>query len=240
MTYGVIARCPRSGEYGIGVASYSLAIGLYCDGALRANTGATLTQGTPNPRNNYLAISLLAQGRTAPQVLRELLANDPDCEYRQVAVVDREGTAIAYSGKHVRLWAGQRTGSGYAAFGDMLTGKQVLDALATEFEAGPQAGLDERLLSALEAANRAGGLTGKNGRLPERSAALIVWGSRPYNEIDIRVDSHERAIEELKRVYVDYKPSIAYYEERARNPRNAIPAMEFADMLKAERARDVI
>ena len=40
------------------------------------------------------------------------------------------------------------------------------------------------------------------------------------------------AIDELRRIYVDYKPSIAYYEERARSPRNAIPAMEFADMLK--------
>jgi uncharacterized Ntn-hydrolase superfamily protein len=239
MTYGVIARCPRSGEYGIAIASYSIAIGLYCDGAMRANTGATLTQGIPNPRNNYLAISLLAQGRAAAQVLRELLANDPDSEYRQLAVVDREGMAVAYSGKNVRPWTGHRTGDGYAAFGDMLAGKAVLDALATEFEAEPQAGLDERLLSALEAAHRAGGMTGSHGRLPERSAALIVWGSRPHNEIDIRVDSHVRAIEELRRIYVDYKPSIAYYEERARNPRNAIPAMEFADMLKAGRTREV-
>jgi uncharacterized Ntn-hydrolase superfamily protein len=60
-----------------------------------------------------------------------------------------------------------------------------------------------------------------------------VWGNRSHNEIDLRVDLHDRAIDELKRIYVDYKPSIAYYEERARNPRNAIPAMEFAERLKA-------
>ena len=65
MTYSIIARCPRTGQLGIGIASYSIAIGLYCDGAVRANTGVTLTQGFPNPRNNYLAINLLAQGRTA-------------------------------------------------------------------------------------------------------------------------------------------------------------------------------
>ncbi|HKA44359.1 MAG TPA: DUF1028 domain-containing protein [Burkholderiales bacterium] len=238
MAYALIARCPRSGQLGIGIASYSIAAGLYCDGALRANTGATLTQGAPNPRNNYLAISLLAQGRTAKQALAELLANDSDCEYRQVAVVDRENQAAAYSGDRVRGWAGCRTGNGFAALGDMLAGEQVLDALVTGFEAAPQAGLDERLLAALESAGGVGGMAGARGRLPERSAALIVWGGRTYNEIDIRVDLHERAIEELRRIYGDYMPSIAYYEERARNPRNAIPAMEFADMLKAGRARE--
>ena len=33
-------------------------------------------------------------------------------------------------------------------------------------------------------------------------------------------------------MYADYKPTAEYYEERARHPRNALPAMEFADMLK--------
>jgi uncharacterized Ntn-hydrolase superfamily protein len=238
MTYAVIARCSRSGQFGIGIASYSIAVGLTCDGALRANTGATLTQGAPNRRNNYLAISLLGQGHTARQALAELLANDPDCEYRQVAVVDREDRAVVYSGGRVRQWAGHRTGSGYAAFGDMLAGKQVLDALVTGFEASPQADLDERLLQALEAASSAGGMAGSHGRLPARSAALIVWGNRAHNELDIRVDLHERAVTELKRVHRDYKPSIAYYEERARNPRNAIPAMEFADLLKARQEKE--
>jgi uncharacterized Ntn-hydrolase superfamily protein len=65
MTFSIVARCPRSGQFGIGIASYSIAIGRYCDGAVRANTGVTLTLGNPLPRNNYLAISLLAQGRTA-------------------------------------------------------------------------------------------------------------------------------------------------------------------------------
>ena len=234
MTYAVVARCPRSGQFGIGIASYSIAVGLYCDGALRANTGATLTQGVPHPRNNHLAISLLAQGHTARQALVVLLANDPDCEYRQAVVVDREDRAAAYSGDRLRPWAGHRTGVGYAAFGDRLAGEQVLNALVAGFEAPLQAGLDERLLQALEAASNAGGMTGARGRLPERSAALITWGNRTHNELDIRVDMHAGAIQELRRIYRDYKPSIAYYEERARNPRNALPAMEFADRLKAE------
>jgi uncharacterized Ntn-hydrolase superfamily protein len=232
LTYSIIARCPRTGQLGIGIASYSIAIGLYCDGAVRANTGVTLTQGFPNPRNNYLAINLLAQGRTAGQALSELIGNDPDSEYRQIAIVDRESDAVAHTGAKLRKWAGHRIGKGYVAFGDGLADQHVVDALVAGFEAAPQAGLDEQLLAALEAGRDAGGMAGAKGRLPERSAAMIVWGNRTYNEVDLRVDLHDRAIDELRRIYVDYKPSIAYYEERARSPRNAIPAMEFADMLK--------
>jgi len=232
MTYSIIARCPRTGQLGIGIASYSIAIGMYCDGAVRANTGVTLTQGHPNPRNNYLAINLLAQGRTAGQALAELIGNDADSEYRQIAIVDRENNAVAHTGASLRKWAGHRIGKGFVTFGDVLAGQQVVDALAAGFEAAPEAGLDERLLAALEAGRNAGGMAGGKGRLPERSAAMIVWGNRTYNEVDLRVDLHERAVDELRRIYIDYKPSIAYYEERARSPRNAVPAMEFADMLK--------
>jgi uncharacterized Ntn-hydrolase superfamily protein len=234
MTYAVVARCPVTGHFGIAAASYSIAIGRHCDGALRAHTGAALTLGNPNPRNNYLAMNLLAQGHTAAQALDQLLANDPDGEYRQIAIVDRD-VAIARSGSKLAPWSGHRIGSGYCAFGDMLAGKAVLDALAEGYEGKPQAGLDERLVRALAAARDAGGLTGGRGRLPERSAALIVWGSRPHNEIDLRVDFHEDAIPDLQRIYVDYKPSIAYYEERARSPRNAVPAMEFVEKLEAGR-----
>ena len=62
MTFSIIARCPRTGQLGLAAASYSVAIGLYSDNAIRENTGVTLTQGFPNPRNNRLAIHLLAQG----------------------------------------------------------------------------------------------------------------------------------------------------------------------------------
>jgi uncharacterized Ntn-hydrolase superfamily protein len=230
MTYSIVARCPRSGQFGIAIASYSIAIGMYCDGAVRANTGVTLTLGNPLPRNNYLAISLLAQGRTAGQALTELIANDPDSAYRQIAIVDRENSAVSHTGIDLHKWAGHRIGKGYVVFGDALAGNAVLDAMAAGFEKAPEAGLDEQLLAALEAGREAGGI----GRLPERSAAMVVWGNRTYNEVDLRVDLHDRAIAELRRIYVDYKPSIAYYEERARSPRNAIPAMEFADMLKKQ------
>lgn len=234
MTFSIVARCARSGQFGIGIASYTLAVGRYCDGAVRANTGVALTLANPLPRNNYLAIDLLAQGRTAPQVLRELLGDDPAHEYRQIALIDRESTAVAHTGNKSAAWSGHRIGAGYIVFGDGLAGEGVLAAMAEAFEKTAEQGQDEQILAALEAGQVAGGVVGRKGTLPVRSAAMVLWGNRTYNEVDLRVDLHDNAVAELRRIYIDYKPSVAYYEQRARSPRNAIPAMEFADMLKKQ------
>ncbi|MCW5604681.1 MAG: DUF1028 domain-containing protein, partial [Burkholderiales bacterium] len=230
-------RCPHTGRLGLGIASYSIIIGMHCDGAVRPNVGATITQAAPNWRNNRLALNLLAQGFSPKHALRELLANDADHEYRQIGIVDREGETVVHTGTKVSSPA-SRTGIGYAAFGQGVAGQQVIDAVAAGFEAEPEAELEERLLKALESGRDAGGLVGKKGTLPERSVVLIVFGKRDFSDVDLRVDMHDGAIAELRRLYTDYKPHAAYYLQRALSPRNAIPSMEFADMLKDERAKE--
>ena len=230
MTYSLIARCSRTGRLGIATASYAMAIGAYCDGAVRPNVGVTITQGVPLPRNNRLAMNLLAQGYTPTQILSELAANDGDYESRQIAVIDREGNAVAHTGSNVRPVCAQRVASGVVALGTMISSEKVLDALIAAFESDKHLDLEDRLLAALESGRDAGGLKGRK----ERSVALIVWGRNDYSDIDLRVDLQDHAIAQLRRIYVDYKPTAEYYEERARHPRNAIPAMEFADMLKAK------
>jgi uncharacterized Ntn-hydrolase superfamily protein len=238
MTYSLLARCTRTGRFGLGVASTAIAIGLHCDGAVRPGVGVTMTQGNPNPRNNRLALHLLAQGHSPAHALREIAACDAHHDWRQVGILDREGTVAVHSGGRLRGWAGHRAGSDYVAMGSMLAGRPVVDALAARFESDPQADLEERLLLALEAARDAGGLAGTGGPRQERSAAVVVWGQRDYSDFDLRVDMHPGAIAELRRIAIDYVPSAAYYEERARNPRNAIPAMEFADMLKTRQTKE--
>src|SRR5437763_8501419 len=97
MTFTLLARCPHSGQVGIGIATYSICVGLYCNG-LRGNVGATMTQAFVNQGNNPLGLKLLAQGYTPGRVLEDLKANDPHSEYRQIAVIDRIGRIAAYSG----------------------------------------------------------------------------------------------------------------------------------------------
>ncbi len=54
MTFTIVARCPNSGQVGIGIATHSIRVGLYCNG-LRGNVGATMTQAFVNQGNDTLA-----------------------------------------------------------------------------------------------------------------------------------------------------------------------------------------
>jgi uncharacterized Ntn-hydrolase superfamily protein len=237
MSYSIIARCARSGELGIGLASASLAAGAGLDAAVRPNVGAILIQGARSFRMNRLATHLLAQGHGPAHVLRQLAQSDPDFDLRQVAIIDRESTLATHCGTALRAWSGIRCGAGYAVLCEDTAGEQVATAMAAAFEADPADDLDHRLLCALEA-GRTGAGAGTPARLPVRSAALVRWGRRDYSDLDVRVDLHEEPVAELRRVFADMKPSVEYYEQRARNPGQAMHHREFAGLLKAQQKQE--
>lgn len=231
MTYTIVARCQRTGRLGIATAGELVSAGLYCDGAARSHVGATLTQGAPNPRNNVLALNLLAQGRTPANVLDELRANDPDFDTRQIGIVDREGNAVGNSGSKTPAWTGHRIGAGYVAMCSGVS-EAAIGPLTAAFDSGASLDLEERLLRALEAARDG------SARPQARSVALVVFGNQPYSDVDLRVDWHEEPVAELRRLFDEYQPFAAYYVERAKNPRQAITQREFADMLYARKGKE--
>jgi uncharacterized Ntn-hydrolase superfamily protein len=235
MTYTIVARCPRSGQLGIGIATYSICVGLYCNG-LRGTVGATITQAFVNQGNNTLALRLLAAGFTPAHVLDELAANDPDFAYRQIAVVDREGRAVAYSGPRTRSHAGHVVGDGYVAMGNVLAGQHVVEAIAKGYEAAASESFERRLLVAIEAGRDAGGQVGNDGHVPERSAAVLVHGAHDHAELDLRVDLHDHAVDELRRAFEEYELYRGYYRDRGKNPREAIPQDQFVARLAAQGA----
>ncbi|MDA1101262.1 MAG: DUF1028 domain-containing protein [Proteobacteria bacterium] len=218
MTYTVIARCARTGQLGIGIATYSLAVGGYCP-AIRGSLGAVSTQAFVNLKLGSLALRLLEQGFAPLKVMAELTGDDPQFAYRQVGIVDASGGTAAHTGADTRPWSGHLTGVGYIVMGNVLAGAEVLAAMAAAFEASPGADLDERLLTTLEAGRDAGGQQTADGvHLNERSAAVITHMHRDYGHIDLRVDAHEQAVEELRRVHGIYKPFVPYYQLRHDNP----------------------
>jgi len=235
MTFTVVARCPRSGQVGIGIATYSICVGLYCNG-LRGNVGATMTQAFVNQGNNTLALRLLAKGFTPARVLEELTANDPDVEYRQIAVIDREGRVAAYSGAKNRGYSGHKVGDGYVAMGNVLAGHHVVEAIAAGYEAASDESFERRLLRAIEAGRDAGGQSGNDGHLTERSAAVIVYGDYDHAELDLRVDLHDKAVDELRRSFEEYELYRGYYRDRGKNPQDAIPQGEFVARLAQKEA----
>jgi len=235
MTYTILGRCQRTGRLGIGIATFSITVGRYCYG-VKSMTGVTVSQAFANERNNALALRLLAQGFGAGSVLSQLMANDRYLDYRQIGVIDCSGTSAAYTGPRTLGWSGHVTGDNHVAFGNGLVGPEVADAIAAGFMAKPDADLEHRLLMGIEAGRDAGGQGTRQEHKAERSAALRVYSQHPYADIDLRVDLHATAVEELRRVWSEYKKYETYYRDRERNPRGAIGQEAFMAMLRAAEA----
>jgi uncharacterized Ntn-hydrolase superfamily protein len=230
MTFTLVARCPKSGQLGIGIATYSICVGLYCNG-LRPKVGATMSQAFVNQGNNTLALRLLEQGFSPARVLDELKANDPDFAYRQIAVIDRDGRAAGYTGPKTRGWAGHKVGDGYVSMGNVLAGPEVVEAIAEGYEKHAGESFERRLLRAIEAGRDAGGQVGNDGHLTERSAGLFVYGAYDHAELDLRVDLHDKAVDELRRAFEEYELYRGYYRDRGKNPRDAVPQDVFVASL---------
>jgi len=235
MTFTLLARCPLSGQVGIGIATYSICVGLYCNG-LRGNVGAAMTQAFVNQGNNTLALNLLTKGFGPARVVDELRANDPYGDYRQIAVIDREGRAAAYSGPKTRGWSGHKVGDGYVSMGNVLAGPHVVEAIAAGYEAASGESFERRLLRAIESGRDAGGQLGNDGHLTERSAAIVVHGAYDHAELDLRVDLHDKAVDELRRSFEEYELYRGYYRDRGKNPRDAVPQDVFAASLGRQEA----
>ncbi len=108
--------------------------------------------------------------------------------------------------------------------GNALAGHHVVEAIAAAFRDNPEHELDERLLKAIEAGRDAGGqVTASGEHMAERSAALFVAQPDQVETIDLRVDVHDTAVEELRRVFNAYRPYVAHYRWRALDPTTLPP-----------------
>jgi uncharacterized Ntn-hydrolase superfamily protein len=205
VTYSIAACDLKAGQWGVAVQSKFLAVGSVVPWA-EPQVGAVATQAYANPGYGPQGLALLRQGLGADEVVARLTAADEGRGQRQLGVVDAHGGAATYTGSACLEWAGGRSGAGYAAQGNILVSQATVDALAETFEGTAGAPLAERLLDCLAAAQAAGG-----DRRGQQSAALLVvqkdGGYAGLSDVlaDLRVDDHERPIEELRRLHELHK-----------------------------------
>jgi uncharacterized Ntn-hydrolase superfamily protein len=200
MTFSIVAWDPFAGpEWGVAVASKFLAVGAIVPWG-QAGAGAIATQALANVGYGPDGLAHLTAGRNATDAVDELLATDRLRSRRQVGVVDGRGETATYTGGDCLDWAGGKTGLGYACQGNILTGPEVIEAVAGAFEAS-QGTLARRLLSALAAGDAAGGdLRGR-----QSAAILVVRAGGGYAggsdvAVDLRVDDHQDPMTELDRL----------------------------------------
>jgi uncharacterized Ntn-hydrolase superfamily protein len=199
-TYSIAACDPEAEQWGVATQSKFLAVGAVVPWA-EPQVGAIATQAWANPRYGSNGLKLLREGLSSDEVVERLTSADEGRDHRQLGVVDSEGRAATYTGKECLDWAGGRTGPCYAAQGNILVSAETVDAIADTFESssGPLVG---RLLDCLDAAQAAGG-----DRRGQQSAAILIverdggYGRLSDVVVDLRVEDHERPLEELRRLY---------------------------------------
>lgn len=202
MTFSLVARCPRTGQFGIGAATAVPAVGKLLTHAM-AGVGAVATQAKLNPYLGIDGLRHLAEGAPASVVRDRVLSADPARENRQVAVIDRTGTTAVFTGSDCISWAGSLEGEGFSVQGNRIAGPDVLAAAAEAFERHRDRDLADRLMEALAAGDARGGdIKG------EVSATIYIMDREEYPLWDIRVDENADPIGELRRLHAIFREQL--------------------------------
>lgn len=202
-TFSIAARDPETDAVGVAVQSKFISVGAVVP-FVSADAGAIATQSFANVAYGPDGLDRLREGHDAADVIDELTTPDDEAPSRQVGIVGLDGEPAAFTGDECHDYAGDLQGDDYTVQGNILENEATLTAMAAAFE-DTDGGLPERMIAALHAGNAAGG--DKRG---EQSAALYVakpeggYDGRNDRWIDVRVDDHDRPIDELERVFKLY------------------------------------
>ncbi|TGE19999.1 DUF1028 domain-containing protein [Hymenobacter elongatus] len=199
-TFSIVARDPATGDMAVAVQSHWFSVGTAVSWG-EAGVGVVATQSFVNKSFGTRGLALLKSGKTAQQALDELLATDEGRDVRQVAIVDARGNVATHTGNKCVDMAGHQKGSQFSVQANMMLTDKVWPAMAKAYEQNARLPFAERVLSALEAAQAAGGdIRGK-----QSAALLVVRGqatAAPWDDrlIDLRVDDSAAPLPELARL----------------------------------------
>ncbi len=197
-TYSIVARDPESGEMGVAVQSHWFSVGSIVSWG-EAGVGVVATQSFTNPEFGPRGLGLMKSGYSAKESLEKLIGADKGRDRRQVALLNPSSVA-AYTGERCIPEAGHLVGETFSVQANMMLNDSVWSSMFSSFERSKGL-LAERLVSALEAGERAGGDI--RGR---QSAALVVvkgessgrvWEDRL---VDLRVEDSSDPLTELRRL----------------------------------------
>ena len=166
-----------------------------------AGVGAVATQSMVERSYGPRGLDLMRAGESGPAALQRLLSGDDQAAVRQVAMIDSGGRVAVHTGQRCIREAGHQVGEQVSAQANIMERDTVPAAMVRAYSDAAGADLAERLLAALEAAEREGGdLRGS------QSAALLVVAGRASGDpgedlvADLRVDDHRDPVGELRRL----------------------------------------
>lgn len=215
MTFSLVGRCARTGQFGAIVTSSSPAVAARCAWA-RAGVGAACTQNVTDPTLGNALLDALVEGLSAQEAIEKVVAGATHPSYRQLTVVDSQGRTATHSGENTLGTHRTVAGQDAVAAGNLLSDPGVPAAMVAAFEADPQAELGDRLLAALSAGLEAGGEEGDI-----HSCGMVVVDEVPWPVTDLRVDWSQDPIADLTEAWRVWQPQAQDYVTRGLDPTQA-------------------
>lgn len=198
-TFSVVAIDTTTGEMAVGVQSHWFSVGSIVSWA-KSGVGVVATQSFVNPALGTDGLKLMSEGLAADEVVNKLITEDKGRDFRQLAMLDKNGKIMAYTGSKCVQSAGHIIGNDYSVQANMMLNNKIVVAMAKTMETSRDIPLAERVVKAMQAAQDAGGdIRGK------QSAVLLVVSTKPTPEwadkkINLRVDDHSEPLLELERL----------------------------------------
>lgn len=213
-TFSLCAIDPKTGEAGVIVTTRVPFVGRAVPW-VRAGVGAVATQAWTVVEYGRQGLDLLEDGVEPQQAIERLVADDKARERRQLGMIDMQGRTAAFTGKENGVWAGSRQGRNYTVQGNILIGREVIDAVADHFESTEGTGmpLAERLILALAAGQAKGG--DRRWGLFQSAALRVADPNDPgrggdHLSVSIDVGEHADPIGELRRIYWTTQRRLGY------------------------------
>jgi len=215
MTFSLVARCAKTGMFGIAISSSSPAVAARCSFA-RAKVGAVASQNVTDPTLGPLTLDLMQNGLSAEQAIQNIQSIGKFIEYRQVLAIDKTGMTSIHSGPNsLGIWT-QAEGKNVAAGGNLLSNESIPQSIVNAFISS-EGHIGDRLIAAMRSGLKAGGEAG-----PVHSAGMKIVDKMSWPIADLRCDwTTNCPIEEVATAWDVYKPQLDAYVQRAIDPREA-------------------
>jgi uncharacterized Ntn-hydrolase superfamily protein len=115
---------------------------------------------------------------------------------RQMHMMDLDEQFAAHTGADCVDWAGHLIRDDHSVAGNMLAGPKVIEATSDAYVAGAGKPFAERLITAMQAGEAAGG--DKRGR---QAAGLVIHRGQSHAWLVLRADNHADPLGELARLW---------------------------------------
>ena len=215
MTFSLVARCAKTGMFGIAISSSSPAVAARCSFA-RAKVGAVASQNVTDPTLGPLTLDLMQNGLSAEQAIQNIQSIGKFIEYRQVLEIDKTSMTSIHSGPNSLGILTQAEGKNVAAGGNLLSNESIPQSIVDAFMSS-EGHIGDRLIAAMRSGLKAGGEAG-----PVHSAGMKIVDKMTWPIADLRCDwTTNCPIEEVATAWDVYKPQLDAYVQRAIDPREA-------------------